>query len=121
MNELWKITICILFSCPFSNSFFHRIKIEKEGPIKSINYQSNMIVFQVDYNRICVVGTGLDQDADDFIPVSVVRKWKETYEIEHRRGIQWIYYGSEQGVMYNYPAVRQCDSSYDPRYRLADV
>ena len=68
---------------------------------------------QVSYESLCVHGRALSDNPREFISTQVLEYWKEKY----LPGILWIYFASEEGVMYNYPSVIQEDENYDPRYR----
>ena len=68
---------------------------------------------QVNYESLCVHGRALSNNPREFISTQVLEYWKERYQ----PGILWIYFASEEGVMYNYPSVVQEDENYDPRYR----
>ena len=68
---------------------------------------------QVNYESLCVHGRALSDNPREFISTQVLEYWKEKY----LPGILWIYFASEEGVMYNYPSVVQEDENYDPRYR----
>ena len=54
-------------------------------------------------------------DASDFLSSSITSTVRTQYE--KALGIKYAFFGSEEGVMFNYPAVRVCQNDYDPRYR----
>ena len=57
----------------------------------------------------------MEQGNPKFLPSSIVDDIIEQYRTA--LGIKYAYYGSEEGVMFNYPAIRTCDREYDPRFR----
>ena len=66
----------------------------------------------------CVLqDTEARQGDEYYLPPSQLDKFKDIYT---RAGtdIKYVYFGSEDGVLYNYPAVRvsNCQDSYDPRF-----
>ena len=78
-------------------------------------YVTSLYCSQVDYNHLCVAGNGLRRNPQEILPIEFVDYIKNVYSQEI--GLQYIYFGSEEGVIYNYPSVNFCSDDYDPRFR----
>ena len=73
------------------------------------------VFLQVNASTLCVHGRSLEDNPRGFIGQQVMQFWKQKYE--EAKDIPWIFFGTEEGVMYNYPSTYQHDPNYDPRYR----
>ena len=64
---------------------------------------------------MCVHGRALTKsNPSEFLNTGVLDYWKEKYDDDN---IVWIYYATEEGVLFNYPASTHTDIRYDPRFR----
>ena len=70
-------------------------------------------------NNWCIDGTHLPEDGGPYPYVSstVERAFVDAYN--NWQGIlKWIYYGNEQGILFNMPGFHKTDrDGYDPRFR----
>ena len=68
----------------------------------------------MNYEKLCTIGQEVD-DAIEFLPADITSVIRTQYQ--KALGIKYAYFGSEEGVMFNYPAVKACSQKYDPRFR----
>ena len=66
----------------------------------------------------CLLGDTLSSNdpPEHFLPLTTLDDFKSSFK---RAGdIKYVYFGTEYGVLYNYPGIRNtsCDS-YDPRFK----
>ena len=69
----------------------------------------------MDVGTLCVHGRVLKTtESLEYINEAVVEFWIEKFQADD---VVWIYYATEEGVMFNYPATAHQNPDYDPRYR----
>ena len=75
-------------------------------------------ILQVNTEEWCLLGDSLfsNDPPEHFLPKETKDNFKESFT---RAGdIKYVYFGTEDGVLYNYPGIRTTScGSYDPRFR----
>ena len=71
---------------------------------------------QVNLENWCLLGDVLESESppQEMLPSYIMEKIRSKYTEED--GLKYIYYGSEDGILYNFPGIKYC-GSYDPRFR----
>ena len=70
-------------------------------------------MFQVNSDMMCSVGA---TPSDGEYPTAAVLNAMKANQARIP-GLKWQYFGSEKGIMSLYPAKRDCNHNFDPRFR----